>query len=46
MATQKPDQNSQKPRNPQFSMKQRAAIAKYYATNPKLKYERVAEWVQ
>ena len=43
MAKQKRDQNSQKPRNPQFSMKQRAAIVKYSAANPKLKHERVAE---
>jgi len=34
----------QKPRNPQFSMSQRAAIVKYHAANPRMQYEKIAEW--
>ena len=36
----------QKPRNPQFSMNQRAAIVKYHAANSTMQYEKIAEWAQ
>jgi hypothetical protein len=40
MAAQKTHQMSHKPRNRQFSTKQRAAIIKYHTANPRLSYER------
>jgi hypothetical protein len=36
----------QKPRNPQFSMNQQAAIVKYHAANTRMQYEKIAEWAQ